>query len=196
MIVDSVVTIVDHIPRQYERQQGLTCGEQNVRTIIAGFDLPFYALTQPPLRVKLLGFSFLKDIQRLLKTNGLSAPIRHASRLDAAGKLRTLTDHIDRGEPVLLAIGNGHLSRERYVPLARFFIGHFITVYGYHARHEVFYIYDSYLKGAYQEDLPAGNEVRTFQEILRDWQGPFYYRFIGMDHVYLPVSHTLSASDR
>jgi hypothetical protein len=187
MTMDSVARVICHSPTKYARQQGLTCGEYNVRTIVDGFNLSFQRLANPPGRVKLFGFSFIRDIQKLLAVNRLSASIHHASKLDAVGKLRALTDHIDQDEPVLLAIGNGHLSRDRYSPLARLFPGHFITVCGYNTEREIFYIYDPYLEGAYKEDIPVGNEVRTFREILREWRGPFYYQLIGMDHVYLAV---------
>jgi len=102
--------------------------------------------------------------------------------------LKVVKEHIDQDEPVLLAIGNGHLKRNVYSPIARMLIGHFITVYGYNASKEIFYVYDPYLEGPYPEEIPVGNEVRTFREFLRDWNGPFYYRLINMDHVYIPVS--------
>lgn len=183
----SRIRTVGNIPRNYARQHGLTCGEYNVRTIVESFSRPFHTLAHLPVRVKLLGFSFVQDIQRLLEWNGLSAPIRHASNLNASAKLSLIQEHIDRGEPVLLAIGNGHIHRNRYSPVARLLIGHFITVYGYDDERELFYIYDPYLEGMYPEEIPIGNEVRTFSEFLRDWQGPLYYKFINMDHVYLPV---------
>ena len=90
--------------------------------------------------------------------------------------------------PVILAIGNGHLSRTRDSALARALLGHFITIYGYDAERDVFFVYDPYLRGNPTGPVPAGNVERTSEEILRDWRGPFYYRFIGMDHVFLPVS--------
>jgi hypothetical protein len=166
----------------------MTCGETNVRTIVEGFGIPFQSLANPPLRVKFFGFSFVKDIQSLFKLNGLSAPIRHASQMDDHAKLKIIQEHIDRGQPVLLAIGNGHIERGRYSSLARFFIGHFITIYGYDTARELFYIYDAWLEGVFEGEIPIGNEVRTFAQFLQDWRGPLYYGLIDMDHVYLPVT--------
>ena len=179
---------VKHLPKNYPRQQGLACGEYNARIMVESFDLPFQNLPHPPFRVKLLGFSFLHDLQSLLMQNGLSAPVHVASKLTPSEQLHTIQAHIDQDEPVLLAIGNGHISRDKYSPVARFFLGHFITVYGYNSEQEIFYIYDPYLEGAYPHSIPVGNEVRTFDEILRAWSGPFYYKSIHMDHVYIPVS--------
>jgi hypothetical protein len=182
------VRVVKHAPSGYEHQQGMTCGETNVRTIVDGFGVVFQPLANPPLRVKLFGFSFVKDIQSLFKLNGLSAPIRHASKLDDRAKLKTIQEHIDRDEPVLVAIGNGHIKRGKFSPLARLFLGHFITIYGYNVECQIFYIYDSWLEGVFDGEIPIGNEVRTFAQFLWDWKGTLYYGFIDMDHIYLPVS--------
>jgi len=184
----SVVGVVKYAPKSYAHQKGLTCGEYNVRGILDGFSIPYQVPDSQRLRVSIFGLSFINDISTLLQVHGLSAPVRYASKLADNAKLKTVQDHIDKDEPVLLAIGNGHLSRNLYSPIARILIGHFITVYGYNTGKEIFYVYDPYLEGPYHEEIPVGNEVRTFGEFLRDWNGPFYYRFINMDHVYVPVS--------
>ena len=152
-----------------------------------GFGVPFQPLSNPPLRVRLFGLSYVKDIQNILRLNGLCASIRHASNLDDQARLKTIQDHVDRDEPVLLAIGNGHIRRNTYSSLAHLLLGHFITVYGYNLEQQLFYIYDSWLEGPFDGEIPIGNEVRTFTQFLWDWKGPIYYRLIDMDHVYIPV---------
>jgi hypothetical protein len=179
--------VVEHAPKDYAHQQGLTCGEFNARAILEGFGIRYDPPQIPRPRVRLFGYSFVEDISALLVKHGLSAPVRRASHLDDAQRIQIIKEHLDADQPILLAIGNGHLRRGVYSPIARWFIGHFITLYGYHDRAQVFYVYDPYLGGPYPEPLAVGNEVRTFNELLRDWQGPFYYRFIGMDHVYIPA---------
>jgi hypothetical protein len=156
---------------------------------VDGFGLTFRPLDNPPFRIKLFGFSFIKDIPGLLKLNGLSTSIQYASRLDDHARLRIIQQHIDRDEPVLLAIGNGHISHTHYFPLARFVVGHFITVYGYNLTDELFYVYDSWIRGVYEKEIPIGNAVRSFTQFLLDWQGPVYYKLIQMDHVYMPVTY-------
>jgi hypothetical protein len=135
----------------------------------------------------MFGYSFIQDIGKLLEAHGVSAPVRYAADLSSEQKLSAIRRHIDEDRPVILAIGNGHLRRGYFSPLARMFIGHFITVYGYSNIDDRFLIYDPYLEGSYPEEIPVGNEVRTAREILRDWGGPIYYRLIRMDHVYIPA---------
>jgi hypothetical protein len=184
--------IVKFHPSKYKTQKGLTCGEINTKTIIQGFGRNYKPLKSMPLRVKIFGFSFVQDILNLIKENGLYSTIQYATGIDDNERIEIIKKHIDHDEPVLLAIGNGHIRRGENNPILRFLVGHFITVYGYDDQEKIFYIYDSYLKGNYERDIPVGNEVRTFQEFLQDWQGPIYYRFIKMKHVYLPVSHKRS----
>jgi hypothetical protein len=179
--------ITAHSPPRYPRQEGLTCGETNARGILEAFQIPFRPPDRLRLRIRIFGYSFIEDISRLLQSHGIDAQVQSATQMSDYQKLTTIMEHIRQDRPVLLAIGNGHLRRGVYSPLARNLIGHFITVYGYDESKQIFYIYDPYLEGSYLEKIPVGNEVRTFAQFLRDWQGPFYYRFIGMDHVYMPV---------
>ena len=181
--------IVRHTPEHYPRQEGLTCGETNLRIILASFNIPYTPPESLRLRIRLLGYSFIQDISEILEIHGLSAPVRHANHLKDQDKLGTIKHHIDNDQPVLLAIGNGYLHRGVYTPIARYFIGHFVTIYGYSDEEEIFYIYDPYLEGSFPDEIPAGNETRTFNELLRDWQGPLYYKLVGMDHVYIPVGN-------
>jgi hypothetical protein len=180
--------VVTHAPTKYEHQQGMTCGETNVRTITEGFGKKYQPMLNPPLRVHVFGFSLIKDIYNLIKLNGLSSQIHFAGNVDDQTKLKLIQKYIDQNEPVLIAIGNGHLKRGQYSDLARNFLGHYITIYGYNAEQEIFYIYDAWLDGDYQGTIPVGNEIRTSSQLLLSWKGPFYYGLIGMRNIYLPVS--------
>ncbi|NOH02817.1 MAG: hypothetical protein HND47_13075 [Chloroflexi bacterium] len=188
-MIKSSDRVVTNAPKQYIKQLGLTCGETNAKTIIQGFGKSFQPLNNLPLRTRLFGFSYIQDIQRLLEINGLSSTIQYATQLTDGEKLRTIMNHIDRNEPVLLAIGNGYIRRGIYWSLARYIAGHYITVYGYNKENQIFYIYDSMLEGDYEGEIPVGNEIRTFSQLLRDWQGPIYYKLIKMKHIYLSVSN-------
>jgi hypothetical protein len=143
--------------------------------------------------MRLFGYSFIRDISDHLEAHGLSAPVRHAHRLPGHERIELIKGHIRRDQPVLVAIGNGHLRRGVYSPLARRLVGHFITVYGYSDSRECFFVYDPYLEGSYPGEIPVGNEVRSFEEFLRDWRGPLYYKWIGMDHVYLAAGREATA---
>lgn len=182
------VSVVPSLPADYHAQVGLTCGEYNVRTALDAFGVDYHA--EERLRPRLFGLSFVADIRAALVRHGLDAEIRHATDLHDESRLALLRGHIDSHEPVILAIGNGHSSRERDPVPARALVWHFITIYGYDAEREVFFTYDPCLKSESPQSLPAGNVERTTDEILRDWNGPFYHRWIGVDHVYLPISRT------
>jgi hypothetical protein len=175
-------------PTSYPRQAGLTCGEFNARALIDAYGIEFTPDPSPRLRVRMFGMSFLSDLAATLVRHDLDAEVRTAAGLHEESQLALLRGHIDSHEPIILAIGNGHLSRDRDSAVARNLIGHFVTVYGYDAEREVFFVYDPYLEGDPPVPLPIGNVVRTADEILRDWRGPFYYRWIGMDHAYISVS--------
>lgn len=180
-------TFVKRSPGSYPHQEGLTCGEFNAKGVIEGFRVSYRPPATQPLRIRIFGYSFIQDISKLLAAHGVSAPVRFAAHLSSEQKLSTIRRHIDEDRPVIIAIGNGHLRRGYYSPLARMFIGHFITVYGYSSVDDRFLIYDPYLEGSYPEEIPVGNEVRTAREMLRDWSGPIYYKLIRMDHVYIPA---------
>lgn len=187
-MVASDGVVITRLPRGYPRQRGLTCGETNAASVVDSFGLPYRRPPRPRLRVRLVGYSFLRDLQRLLEVHGLQTRIGHAGSLDDRAKISLLQQHLRRGHPVIVAIGNGHLDRDRYAPWARLLLGHYLTVYGYDPRWRVFYVYDSYLPGSPPQPLPAGNDLRTYDELLRDWTGPLYYPLIGRHCVYLPVA--------
>ena len=88
----------------------------------------------------------------------------------------------------MLAIGYGYLRRGEYRAWRRLWVGHYITLYGYDDEAEVFYLYDPWLEGDYPSDIPVGNEVRTYAQVLDAWRGPVYYDLIGMRWFYLAVS--------
>jgi len=188
--VETEWTTVPRLPTRYPKQRGLTCGEANARSIIESFGIAYETPERPGLIVRLIGYSLLRDLRRLLDVHGLSGPIRSSPHGSDEERLAILRNHLDCGEPVILAIGNGHLRRGVYYPWARLLLGHYITLYGYNDVQRRFAIYDSYLDGTPREPIPAGNETRGYDELLRDWRGPVYYALVGRRHVYL---HDLGA---
>lgn len=168
----------------------MTCGETNAKSVVASFGLP-YRPFRSSIWVRLVGYSLLNDLRQLLEAHGLSATIHQAGELDDASKIEVLRRHVDHGSPTILSIGNGHLRRGHYLPWARLLVGHYITIYGYDDAPHVFYIYDSCLRGDPPHRLPAGNETRTYAELLRDWKGPIYYGLIGRNYAYISVSRRL-----
>ena len=137
---DNHMKIVKFHPSEYETQRGLTCGETNAKAIIQGFGKNYEPLENIPLRVKIFGYSFVNDILKLIEENGLYSSIRYASGTIDHERLEIIKQHIDHDEPVLTAIGNGHVRRGEFNPLLRYLVGHFITVYGYDDKKEIFYV--------------------------------------------------------
>lgn len=169
----------------FPRQRGLTCGEVNARSVIDALSASPRGPIRPRWTVRLFGYSLIRDIRDLLRTHGLEPRVNGAGGLSDEEKLEVLTRAIDAGSPVIVAIGNGHLRRGVDRTWARRLFGHYLTVFGYDAGGETFFVYDSYLAGEPDEPLPIGNDTRTREEMLRDWKGPIYYRAIGRDHVFI-----------
>ena len=180
--------IICHLPEEYPKQQGLTCGETNLKNILNAFRIPYQQPEQVRIRIRLLGYSFIKDIAEQLNNHGLSASIQRATEVNSQEQLQIIKRYIDQDQPVLVAIGSGYLRRDVYSPLARLFIGHYITIYGYSDVDNVFYVYDSSLDGDYPDHIPAGNDTRRYSDFIRDWRGPIYYALIRMKNIYLPVN--------
>lgn len=175
------------LPRSYPRQVGLTCGEANARSVVESFGIQFTTEDRPRRWVHLFGYALIGDMIRLLAANGLEVEARNAPGLDEAGRVRLLKDHLDAGKPVILSIGNGYLKRGRYTSWSRLLCGHYLTVYGYDDEQEAFFVYDSYLAGDPSEPLPAGNDMRNYRGLVRDWKGPLYYPLIGRWYCYLSI---------
>jgi hypothetical protein len=173
------------------RQRGMTCGEANVKSVVDSLGVSLVADVRRPWTVRLFGYSLLRDIRRLLEAHGLKPAVRSAGSLSDGEKLRVLYDALDAGSPVILAIGNGHLQRGVDRAWARRLFGHYLTLYGYDREDETFFVYDSYLDGEPEQLLPIGNETRSAEVLLRDWRGPFYYRWIRRDHVFIEIEQGL-----
>ncbi len=180
--------LVRSLPPAYPSQVGLSCGEANARSVVESFGLAFEPPAKASWTVRLLGYSLLGDLRSLLESHGLKAPIQSAAGMSRKARVDLLRSHLDGGHPVIIAIGNGHLHRDRYFAAARLFLGHYLTLYGFEDATERFFVYDSYLKGEPDTPLPAGNETRTYSETLRDWRGPLYYPLIGRRYVYIPIA--------
>lgn len=187
----STAQVVESLPSAYPRQEGLTCGEANAVVAIESFGISYQAPSNPGPMVRLFGYSLLGDLNSLLEAHGLTAPVRSAARMDDDERIELLRSHLREGLPVILAIGNGHLARGRYIAALRLVVGHYLTLYGFDDDSETFFVYDPYLQGPPDEPLPAGNEQRSYAEILRDWRGPLYYPLIGRRHAYIPVGRQI-----
>ena len=146
--MDAMVAVVTALPRSYPRQVGLTCGKANVRSVVESFGVIFKPEDQPRRWVRMIGYSLIGDMLRLVAANGIEVEAGSAAGLGEKGRVQLLKGHLDEGSPVILSIGNAYLRRGRYTAWSRWLLGHYLTVYGYDNDEEVFYVYDSYLDGA------------------------------------------------
>ena len=77
---------------------------------------------------------------------------------------------IAKNSPIMISIGNGYLPNGKFSSILQKIVGHWITIWGYNDREQVFYVYDSGLSStAYDSKVPIGNASRRYTEILRDW---------------------------
>jgi len=76
---------------------------------------------------------------------------------------------------------------------------HWITLWGYDKRKQFFYVYDSGLpKNYWNKKLPIGNTMRTYKEVLIDWnigKWQFWCRYSGIgSHSYISIKNKLKNS--
>mgnify|MGYP001599440125 FL=1 len=129
---------------------------------------------------------------QILKTYGIRSERKTAENLFDYNKLILLKRLLMGNSPVMLRIGNGYVS-DKYNPIMGRFQGHWITLWGYDDNKNIFYIYDSGLPSKYwDKSLSIGNTVRTYNEILRDWNfgrwQPWTWLFTGIvNNLYIEI---------
>jgi hypothetical protein len=108
-------------------------------------------------------------------------------------RISLLKSLLSKNTPVMLRIGNGYLS-DKYNPIVGKLLSHWITLWGYDDKEQLFYIYDSALPEKFRlKNIPIGNTVRTYKEILRDWnfgtwQFWYWLLFPSGSHLYIEVN--------
>ncbi len=106
---------------------------------------------------------------KILKSYGIPAEMDTAKNCSDSDKIKQLEKIISNNTPAMLRIGNGYVTN-KYNPIIGKLIMHWITLWGYDRRKKIFYVYDSGLPKKYwNKNLPIGNTLRTYKEILRDW---------------------------
>ena len=160
-------------PKEY-RTQGLShCGVYSIKAILNAYGLdnkthPKYY--HPNLLGRITGLTLGKNYNAdILRSYGIQAETKTAKHHSNLEKIQILKEILSRDTPVMLRIGNGYLS-DKYNPVLGKIIGHWITLWGYDDDKQIFYVYDSGLQKKYWKvNIPIGNTIRTYEEILRDW---------------------------
>jgi hypothetical protein len=106
---------------------------------------------------------------KVLRAHGLHAEAGRLVELPVEQWLDRLKEILVGGSPVMIRLGNGYSKRGKWRFFQAAFLGHWITLWGFSDREQVFYVYDPYVPLARHDmTLPAGNVKRSYHELLRD----------------------------
>ena len=164
-------------PKEYLQQQGPShCGAYSVKAILSAYGKDTKGHPKeyhPGLLGKITGATLGREYWvNVLKSYGIKAEAKTGEELTDVKKLETLRKILADNRPVMLAIANAYNSQGRYIPVRRFFVGHWITLWGYDDREQTFHVYDSCVpKERYDKAIQIGNTKRTYKQVLRYWEG-------------------------
>jgi len=180
-------------PQEYLKQGLSHCGVYSVKAILSAYGRDLKKRPEDyhtSWFERLTGIALTRQyVANILQKNGLSTTVETARELSDEGKLNTLKQILSSNTPVLLSIGNGYRSDGSYNPIRARIIGHFITLWGYDDKKQVFYVYDSCVpKDRYDKTSPIGNTKRTYPQIIRDWKTALSIRLLGgQDCAYIKI---------
>jgi len=130
--------ILKRKPAEYLRQGLLYCGGYVVKGILSAFGKD--DRKNPEEYVPFHSIATSNFIVRKLKEYGLNARAESASNLEDGKRLRILKNHLRKGFPVILRIGNGYMGNGRFNTLKALIFGHWISVWGFSDNKKVFYV--------------------------------------------------------
>lgn len=168
--------ILDKRPKGYHKQ-GLTyCGGYSAQAILEAYgkEVPDHSRK---LYYRWLGRviglpSSPSDWEQVFAQHGLQAESKRAINQSPEERLHLLKSLLSEHVPVMIRIGNGYGLDGKHRRWQQKLIGHWITAWGFDDEEQVFYVYDSAIPlKLYDRNIPIGNKKRTYQEMLRDWEG-------------------------
>ena len=179
--------VVNSKPKQYLQQGMRHCGGYTIKAILSAYNLDDgrHPKKYLQLKIKSLGFTTPKLIQETLKHHGFNVLIKRANKFSDDKKIQAIKKELDKNHPVILLIGNGYSPAGKFSELRMNLISHWISVWGYDDKEKAFFIYDSYVDTRNYDKIPVGNVKRTYEHVLRDWKGAFYFRI--KSFLYIPV---------
>ena len=117
----------------------------------------------------------MKKWQEVFASHGLQAEIGSAKERSPEERLQLLKSLLTGGNRIMIRIGNGYGLDGKYRKWQSKLVGHWHTLWGFDDSEKNFYVYDSAIRRRlYDRDIPIGNKKRTYDEIIRDWEGPIY----------------------
>lgn len=176
-------------PNEYLVQGLSHCGAYSVKGILSAYDRD--SKNHPKeyhtnWLSKVTGSGFTKQYYvTILKNYGISATGKNATGLGNDQKTDLLKKLLSQNNIVMLSISNGYNDNGDYSSVRALFSGHWITLWGFDDKEQIFYLYDSCIPLIkHDKNIPIGNTKRTYQEILRDWRGSLNTQLLGFGQYY------------
>lgn len=189
--------VVSKKPKEYLVQGPSHCGTYSVKAILSAFGLDTKGHPKEYHTNKfgrLTGLTLGKRYWiNILKSYGFDSKIDSADNLSDEEKISFLKTLLSKDTPVMIRIGNGYYHGKEYNPILGKIVVHWITLWGYDDQKQIFFVYDSgMLKKHWDKNLPTGNTIRTYQEILRDWNfgrwQPWSWHVSTQNYLYIKVN--------
>ncbi len=168
-----MIRILSHFPKEYLEQGLSQCGAYCIKAILGAHgkdDKKHPRDYQPNLFAKYTVMNQGPTLwPKVFKSYGLNTEKGDVKNLSDEQKIELLVKSIDNDKAIMLRIGNGYSKSGKYNSFVAFFLGHWITLWGYNDEEKVFYVYDSYVSlERHDKTIPVGNTKRTYAEIIRD----------------------------
>lgn len=169
-----IKVILSSKPTKY-LSQGLTnCGLFSIKGILSSYGLDDKGDPREyhsDLICRLTSITWGRNYYtNILALYGIDSEIGFAENISKDKKLNLIKELLAKNTPIMIRIGNGYFSSNKYNPILGRLMPHWITLWGYDDAKDIFYIYDSGLSEKnWDKSLPIGNTTRTYDEILRDW---------------------------
>jgi len=168
--------ILSKKPKQYPIQGKSHCGAYTTKAILSAYkrktenNVKSYHIS---FLGKTTGGIFPRTFIKLLGKNGVNAIAKKANNLTDEDRIFLLKNLLNKNRPVILLIGNGYGKNGKHSSLKAKLVGHWISLWGYDENKNRFYVYDSAARNI-DNQIPIGNISRSYQEIIRDWNGPIF----------------------
>lgn len=107
-------------------------------------------------------------IGKVLKKHNLEYEVIKAKRMGEVDKLMLLKEKLKRW-PIILLVANGQTRRNWFSLRRALFHWHYITLWWYHDKEKMFFVYDSNTRRDTEQYLMKGTIKVPYKYILREW---------------------------
>lgn len=191
--------ILTRKPKEYLKQGLSHCGVYSVKAILSAYDKDDRGHPKE-YQTNWIGrnlFSFAigqNYYDKILASYGIRSETKSAEDLPNPERIELLKTLLSKDTSVMIRIGNGFILNNRYNLIFGRIIPHWITLWGYDDDKQLLYVYDSGLPKKYwSKTLPVGNTIRTYEEVLRDWNfgrwQPWAWNNSPKNYLYVEVKY-------